>query len=32
MNSNIYYGAIALFLAILYIEKYTDVAELKNVL
>ena len=30
MNSNIYYGAIALFLVILYIEKYTDVAELKE--
>ena len=30
MSSNIYYGAIALILAILYIEKYTDVAELKE--
>ena len=30
MNSNIYYGAIALILAILYIEKYTDFGLLKE--
>ena len=30
MSSNIYYGAIALILAILYIEKYTDFGLLKE--
>jgi len=30
MSSNIYYGAIALILAILYIEKYTDLGLLKE--